>query len=338
MKKNRTLLILLLLLVAVTAYFVVRKDSGTIDEELRDFAFKDTASITRLFLTDRTGAQVTLERKGPGKWMLSDGAEVRNDAVNSLLTAICDVSVRSPVAKAAYNNVVKAIATKAVKIEIYTAAGLVKTYYVGGPTQDQMGTFMHLEGSSVPFVTHIPGFNGYLTPRYITKVSDWKTRRIFKYEAADIASLTAIDKDMPGYYIRIEKGKDGNYALFDSSGKAVENISQDKVISYFRMYQMVNFESEETSLTASQRDSVLNSVPFRFISVTTTDGKTRSISLWKRPQTPSTTNKTNSAGDPFPYDIDRMTARMEGDTAVIVVQYFMLDKLFRKPTDFQLKP
>jgi hypothetical protein len=334
MKKNRVLLVVLLALVAITAYFVIRKSTGTIDEELRDFAYKDTAAITKIFLADRTGAQVTLERKGPGYWILSDGSEARNDAVNGLLTAISEVSVRSPVAKAAYNNVVKAIATKATKVELYTAEGLVKTYYVGGPTQDQMGTFMHLEGSSVPFVTHIPGFNGYLTPRYITSTAEWKTKRVFRFDPKEIISITAIDHEIPGYHIRIDKGTDDQYALMDSVGVALKNVSQDKIASYFQFFANVNYESEESSLNASQRDSLVHSPPYRFLSVTSRDGRTRAITIWKRPQTGTTTNKTNASGEPFPYDIDRMTARMEGDTALIVVQYFVFDKLFRKPSDF----
>jgi hypothetical protein len=337
MKKNRTLLIILLAIVAVTAYFFFRKTSGTIDEGLRDFAFKDTASISKIFLADRTGAQVTLEKKGPGNWMLSDGSEARNDAMNSLLVTIRDVSVRSPVSKAAYNNVVRAIATKGAKIEIYTNAGLAKTYYIGGPTQDQMGTFMHLEGSSVPFVTHIPGFNGYLTPRYITKLSEWKTKRIFRYKPSEITELTAYDREIPGYHIRIVKDQNGDFTVTDSSGKPAENISQDKVVSYFKFFGSINYESEETSLSSVQRDSMLNTPPFRRIAIKSIDGRDRSLLIWKRPQTASTTNKTNASGMPFPYDIDRMTARLEGDTALIVIQYYVFDKLFRKPADFQLK-
>lgn len=212
MKKNRLLIVVVLVLISITAYFVLTNNKGTIDKELSDFAFKDTAAITKVFLADRTGAQATIIRKDVGYWELSDGSEVRMDAVNGLLTCIKEVGVRSPVAKAAYNNVVKAIATKGTKVEIYTAQGLVKTYYVGGPTQDQMGTFMHLEGSSVPFVTHIPGFNGYLTPRYITKLSDWKTRRIFKYDAGQVKTLTAVDRERPGLEIRLENDGKGNYS------------------------------------------------------------------------------------------------------------------------------
>jgi hypothetical protein len=44
----------------------------------------------------------------------------------------------------------KAIAAKGIKVEIYTAEGLSKTIYVGGPTQDQLGTFMYLENSDSP--------------------------------------------------------------------------------------------------------------------------------------------------------------------------------------------
>jgi len=334
MKKNRNILLVLLLLIAVTAYFLINKKSGTLERELSDFAYRDTGAVSRIFLADRTGKQVAINRKGPGDWVLDDGSEARNDAVNALLDVIRNIGIRSPVAKAAYNNVVKAIATKGIKIEIYKGADKVKTYYVGGPTQDQMGTFMYLDGSSVPFVTQIPGFNGYLTPRFITNSSDWKTHRLFRYTPGAIQTLAAVDKEVKGYYIKLEADGKGDYILYDSNGKKVEPVSQDKITSYLQFYESINYEMEETSISPDQRDSLLKTIPYREISITGMDGLNKRIELWRRPITPSTTHKTNASGDPFAYDIDRMTARFNNDTALVVVQFFVFDKLFRKPADF----
>jgi len=50
MKKNRNILLVLLLLIAVTAYFLINKKSGTLERELSDFAYRDTGAVSRIFL------------------------------------------------------------------------------------------------------------------------------------------------------------------------------------------------------------------------------------------------------------------------------------------------
>ena len=59
-----------------------------------------------------------------------------------------------------------------------------KTYYVGGESKDMIGSYMLLENSNRAFVVYIPGFNGFLAPRFTidgTKVSSdlWRDRTIF---------------------------------------------------------------------------------------------------------------------------------------------------------------
>ena len=68
--------------------------------------------------------------------------------------------MRSPVPKAAFNNVIKQIATSGTKVEIYQGKDKPsKTYYIGGATLDHQGTYMILETegvkSSVPFIMYI---------------------------------------------------------------------------------------------------------------------------------------------------------------------------------------
>jgi hypothetical protein len=60
------------------------------------------------------------------------------------------------------------MASKSTKIEIYSKGEKVKQYYVGHATQDNTGTYMLLtntetdENYEEPFVTHIPGFEGFI--------------------------------------------------------------------------------------------------------------------------------------------------------------------------------
>jgi len=336
MKKNRLLIIVVVVLSVIAVWLYFNQKDGTMNKELRDFAIKDTASIVKIFMANKSGQQVTIVKQPDGTWLLNNKQLARPDAVQTLLKTMYDVEVRSPVGKAAYNNIIKNIAAKGIKVEVYNQQGLFKTYYVGGPTQDQLGTYMYIENSAVPFIAHIPGFEGYLTPRFIVNEKDWVIKNIIMLNEGSLKSLMIADREKAGYAFRIEHEENGDYKLFDGQDIPVENVSQDKIISYLQFFRMLNYEYEETSLTTLQLDSMKATKPFRTLLLTDNKGKSTRIDLWRRPVTSHTSNKQMDDGTPFPYDIDRMTASINGDTSMIVIQYFSFDKLFRNPSDFQV--
>jgi len=147
--------------------------------------------------------------------------------------------------------------------------------------------------------------------------------------------MSVTDRERPGYIFRIEKQADKDFLLFDAEGNSLENVSQDKIISYLKFFQLLNYENTEKNLDSIQLDSLRATTPFRSIALTQKDEKTTRIDLWRRPITEKTVNKGFEDGTPFPFDVDRMTASINGDTSLVVVQYFSFDKLFKKPSDFQ---
>ncbi len=152
MKKNKIILLIVLALLVFAGFLYFSQKSNTIKKELSDFAVEDTGKIEKLFLVDNEKRSVLLERTNPGRWNLNGKFEARADAVNVLLSTIKRVAVKTPVPKSAFDNVVKQIAAKHVKIEIYSEGdNLIKSYYVGHPNQEHNGTYMLLENSSVPF-------------------------------------------------------------------------------------------------------------------------------------------------------------------------------------------
>ena len=180
-------------ILAVTAVFLVTKyQKSTLKEELSDFAVSDTAAIDKIFLSDKDGYKLLLERKATNLWMVNKNFEARPDAIKILLETITQIRVKAPVGRASFNNVVKKLAVKSTKVEIYQKGQLVKTYYVGGTTEDFMGNYMMIENSSAPFIMHIPGFEGYLYPRYYAMPELWRSTAFYRYRANDIKNITYI--------------------------------------------------------------------------------------------------------------------------------------------------
>ncbi len=240
MKKNNViLLILALALGALTIYFVNRNESSSIRTELMDFAVKDSASITKIFLADRNGNSVLLKRKDIGTWTLNDSFPPRPDMLKNLLEVVYAVSVKSRVPKSGFNNVINSLAAGGIKCEVYLKDEQkpFKVYYVGGQTADALGTFMMLDNSTVPFVMEIPGFNGYLTPWYDPHASDWIEPMVFRCEPGQIMRLTLNYPSFPERSFILEKAGDKYLLQKPAESKTIKDIDSVAVENYLSLLQ-----------------------------------------------------------------------------------------------------
>ncbi|MGZ3900763.1 MAG: hypothetical protein ACXVNQ_10065, partial [Bacteroidia bacterium] len=121
MKKRSSFIIigLLLLLVGFALYtYKYKNTSSTIDADARDFKYKDTATITKIFIADKEGDRSTLERTKHG-WVVNNKYQCRPDAILNLMEAIKNMEVKMPVPKKAKEGVLKIMASNALKVEVY---------------------------------------------------------------------------------------------------------------------------------------------------------------------------------------------------------------------------
>jgi len=197
MKKNRGILVIVIILAIMAVILVLQNRKGTLKGEMGEFAIVDTASVTKIFMADMRNNQVLLTKNSPGEWMLNDSLKARKEGLDLLLKTMSNLAVKAPVPKKSYNSVIKRLATNSIKVEIYQKKyrvdlfnwiklfpheKLTKVYYVGNATPDNMGTFMLLDGSDVPFVVYEPGFRGFVAARYTAATNDWRDHQIFKTE------------------------------------------------------------------------------------------------------------------------------------------------------------
>lgn len=338
MKRNRIAIILVIILGALSFWFIINKRNGTIKETLRDFAVADTAAVDKIFLADKQGNSVTLERnKDNSNWTVNGKYQARTDAMQTLLMTIKKVDIKEPVGKKAQDNIVKQLAADAVRCEIYSKGELVKAYYVGSQTQDMTGTYMILmdpetmKPSAKPFITYIPGFEGYLTTRYFTQEKLWRDRTVMKYVPTDIKSvkLEVPDKPELGYELKINGNND--YEVTMMSGKKVGNIDPMAVKQYLSYFQQVNFESLDMGMAQQEIDSTLKSTPINILTVTDNKGKINRIKFFARK--PKKEDRLDSEGKPLKFDLDRMNALLESTNDFVMVQYYIFGKMM-PPADY----
>ena len=132
-EKNKLLILTTVLLGALAIYYLMQNKSSTFKTELREFAVKDTAAITKIFLADRNGNSIVLNRGADGNWLVNDTIQPKKDVLKSLLDAIYKIDVKENVAKSAYNNTIKSLSSTGIKCEIYlhNESKPYKIYYVG---------------------------------------------------------------------------------------------------------------------------------------------------------------------------------------------------------------
>ena len=332
MKRNRVILGLVLVLAIIAAVLISKRSNSTIKRELRDFAIEDTASIDRIFMVRKDNQQVLLTREGD-HWMVNNRNVVRPDAIDLLLKTLNRIRVKSPVSTSSLDNAVRMLATRNTKVEVYHKNKLLKTIYVGGPTQDQMGTFMMLEGSSVPFIVHIPGFIGYLSTRFFIEEQGWKSTVIYKYNFADIKSVTVINPSDPGTSFRLSSEGQNRFSLTTPEGAPVAGVLDTVSVKfYLSQFERVNFEFFADSLTSRVKDSLLSVKPYRTLELEDRAGKVKKLAAWKRPSF----GKPDSNGNPQEFDDERLWALVDQQTWV-VIQYYVFNSLFANPVAF-LKP
>lgn len=329
MKKIFIWIILFICLLILTIYFILEHTYVTYEQDLRDFAIEDTASVSKIFIAEADGKTVLLTRTEQNHWLINNKRRARQDAIDNILITAKKIAVKYPVSEKARNNVIKLLAGKSTKVEFYDKRGrLLKTYYVGNATQDLSGTYMLLEingkKSSVPFVTHIPGFHGFLNTRFFADTAIWQHRAIFTYSPEQIAEIEVINHTQPDQSFRIVWNSQ-QLRVEDYAHHPVKDFDTSKVVSYLHHYKSVYFEQVDNISPRERIDSVLKTPPLFTIRLKTTDNKVTRVSTYRMP---NFKRVLDGSGNPYPYDVDRMYAQVvtpEGYVDFVFVQYVTFD-------------
>ncbi len=329
--KNKLVLIILLIFVIVAAIVYFTRDNGTVKKELSDFAVKDTASVTKIFMVDKKNNQVLLTREN-GYWKLNNKYIARPDAIGLLLETIASVEVKNYVSKKAFDNVIKRLATKSVKVEIYKGETLAKVYYVGESTSDQAGTYMILDKSSMPFITHKSGFVGYLSTRYFVDESLWRDNSIFLYSFKNIASISVNLQVAPDKAFTVYNDGDNVFRIQDINKKEISAFNPLVVKEFIGSFKKVRCESYVSNFFSQSRlDSLIRVKPLAVISITDRNGEVNTLKLYTRP---NFSRSVGEDGKTIPNDPNAMYGVLKGDKQVVVCQYFVFDPLMKEISYF----
>ena len=99
-------------------FLLVDYNKNVKKEYEKNFSIENISSINKVFLSDRKGNNIVLE-KSSNTWIINNQYEVRKDAIETLLNTVRSIEIQRPVSNTSYNNVIRQLASTGVKVEIY---------------------------------------------------------------------------------------------------------------------------------------------------------------------------------------------------------------------------
>jgi hypothetical protein len=279
----------------------------------KKFSVSEIEKIDKIFLSDRKGNNITL-LKDNNIWTVNNKYNVRDDAISTLLSTIKKISIQRPVPETGYNNVIKQLATTGVKVEIYYNKK-IKTYTVGGSTSNHLGTYMLMDKAENPYIVHIAGFNGFLSPRYGIQgyeldINNWRDNTVFKIETEIINEISLIDLQENNNSFTI---KTKPLSLIDLHNNDIK-YDLDKVIEYLNNFSQLNSENFKGNNIDITNEKLIYKLKINY------DDKEDILEAY-------TFSKTNNNSNNSKPNVERMYARLNNEE-FLLIQNYVFNKVF----------
>lgn len=335
MKKNLIYLIIFLVLLSLTGWLLSENNERTTLEGKAnyDFTFSDTAAISKIIISTKKPERVELVRTAKG-WRVDGDYPVRHDAIRVLLTTLKRMQLRNFVPQRMQETVMKNLSTTGKKVEVYKNGEHFKTFYVGTPTHDEMGTYMMVKNADAPYAVHIPGFNGFLTTRFFTDPHLWRSRELLSIQPRDIKEVKMIYPDSleQSFYLRVFS-PDSLYFVRASNDEVLRNFDITKARLFLAALKNLSYEGAITPSDPiyERRDSLLSSTPIFKMEVKDVNGNISTVSGYRIKGERQVVNENDPSTF---YDPDRMHGFIN-DQRMVLLQYYGMDNALKPLSYFR---
>lgn len=348
MKKNKIPAIILIVLVVLLSIVLLTNNKNEFRNDENNFAISDTTNITKFFISDKQNNYINAVKLESGKWILNDSVQSDNDMINSILSTFLNIAVKTPVSHSERNTIVKIMASASIKTEIYQKVyrinlfnfiklfpkeKLTRTYYIGGATMSNTGSFALMEGSENPYIIGIPGMKGYITTRYTTNLDEWRMRNIYNFILPEIKSVKVTYPQAIDESFTVVNNDNKTLQLYDFKDTPINDFDTLMVMQFLGKFKDINCESFYKPKSAHDVDSITSLTPYFTIELIDKANKSHNLTAWKRKAAPGAEDLD---GNPVEFDIDRMIAKSDSFSDLIIIQYFVFGSIIQ-PIDLFLK-
>jgi hypothetical protein len=344
MKKNKiTLLLIAALTVLAVVLLLFNNRKSTMNKAETQFAIDDTATVTKVFIANKMGKSVKLVKQPDGTWQLNDKYIATIDNVRLLLTTARNIRMQAPISKAGHNNMVKRMATASVKVEFYQKVYFIdfwgmklfpyekctKRYYVGDPTMDNSGNYMMMEGAKQIYVVALPGFRGFVSPRYSFVESDWRDHTVFSAKISQIKEVKYEFVNAPKESFKIVAVGNRRFnlvRLFDN--QVAPRYDTAKVIDQLMLFRSLKYEAFVEDMQLQKKDSILRNNLFQTTTLTENSGKVTKVRMYRLPELLIKDQQQMDKVE-MDYSRDKFYIVMNDSKDMQIAQYFVFERLLQ---------
>lgn len=346
--KKRNLILIALAVVAVAVALIIALHGSRKSTFPQNYHIEDISSVTRIFLADKQNFQVTLSRTADSTWMVDDQYLANQAMVDLLLETLNTMRIREQVNRGAVPAVIKDLSARAIKVEVYQRVPFINwfggrlklfpherltvTYFVGRETQDLMASYIFREGDKIPYVIHIPGFRGFITPRFVTDPVKWRSHTIVDLDIKTIDRVELQIPEMPTENFAIQREGEGFFIELEGHRRAA-SFDTARVAQMLSSFTNLNFDEFASIVPNSFADTCVNRTPRTILRITDTAGYTHEMRTYIKYYNP---DDIAAMPDPEMYetfDLDRLYAIIDNRDTVLI-QYFIFDNILQPASYF----
>ncbi|MCK4852720.1 MAG: hypothetical protein KAT31_00625 [Bacteroidales bacterium] len=329
MGKYRISLLLLAVLVAVSAYLLLAKRSGTYSRSAVEFAVKDTSQILSVEISGR-GEGVILVRDRH-VWRVNGSTPVRKDHMSGLLVMLSRLEVNSPASRARSEEIRKQLQVAGKQVSITRVRGPVKEYTVFHDALEGDATYMMLEESDTPFRMGVRGYNRRnLAELYVTDERFWRDNVIFQYLPEQIEYISLQNNLDRAKTYHLARNKAGDFKM--STGTVPADWFspvEEKLHQFLGYFYLVKFEAYADLRQNTENFYEYNDEPDYVVEVNSTTGIKTVLRLFPVfIVDPAGNNKM---------DLNVLYAKIDDWEEMVVLKYLEIDPLLKDPRYFQSK-
>ncbi len=277
-----SILIVTVLLLGLLVYYNASKGSNSTNvvSADRNFAVENKDDIGKVFIATKSDVAITLERKGK-KWMVNGKYEAEPSTVTNVLSALNSMQIKYIPHRNATENIIREIGHLGIKIEVYNRSNeKMRTFYMGGASQDERATFCLMDGATQPYAMHLPYFEGGLRARFLLKENEFRSKFFIVENPSKIERISVeYPKQKNQSYVLQRNGRKFSVSPLNSMRlESKTDVNQKLAEAYLSDFRKIGAEFYDNE--NSGRDTIVMTVPFAKVIIHRSDDTQSSYSVY----------------------------------------------------------
>ena len=242
MRNKKIFFISIVIILLFGLFFIEENKTSSFNTEL--FSVTDTLSINKIIISDRYDNEIEL-RRNKNQWIVNDSYLVRNDAIKTLLSTLKNIRIKNLLSNEIEKNIEKQISTLGVGVIIYNNNKKINSFIVGPSTRDHLGTYVYHLKTKKTYSTHIPGFNGFLSPRFgiqanRIEINSWRNPTLINYQPNLIDSIFSYNFSNSAKSFKLICGKENNIKNYQN--EIIKDVNFGTLNLFLNSFTNLNVE------------------------------------------------------------------------------------------------